>query len=116
MRHARYAMREARCAIRHARCAMRDARCPVAMSLRVPRPPATPRRMQKILELSTALGPCRCSLFHPEGTGAWPAVLFFMDGIGYRPPLFIMAERLATAGYVVALPDMFFRAGAYDHE
>jgi carboxymethylenebutenolidase len=36
-----------------------------------------------------------------------------MDGIGMRPALFPMGERLAAAGYYVLLPDVFYRAGAY---
>jgi carboxymethylenebutenolidase len=37
-----------------------------------------------------------------------------MDGLGIRPVLFEMAQRLADAGYVVLLPDMFYRAGPYE--
>ena len=36
-----------------------------------------------------------------------------MDAFGPRPALDEMAERLAAAGYVVLLPDLFYRAGAY---
>jgi len=38
----------------------------------------------------------------------------FMDGIGMRPVLFPIAQRIADAGYVVLLPDLFYRAGAYE--
>jgi carboxymethylenebutenolidase len=41
-------------------------------------------------------------------------VLFYMDGIGPRPALFEMAERLAQHGYYVLLPDMFYRVGEYE--
>jgi carboxymethylenebutenolidase len=37
----------------------------------------------------------------------------YMDGIGMRPALLAMAERLAAAGYHVLLPDLFYRLGAY---
>jgi carboxymethylenebutenolidase len=37
-----------------------------------------------------------------------------MDGIGIRPALFEMGERLASHGYVVLLPDLFYRAGPYE--
>jgi carboxymethylenebutenolidase len=33
----------------------------------------------------------------------------YMDGIGIRPALFEMADRLAQAGYHVLLPDLFYR-------
>lgn len=53
-------------------------------------------------------------VFTPEGTGPWPAAIFFMDGLGIRPVLFDMAQRLADGGYVVLLPDLYYRAGAYE--
>lgn len=36
-----------------------------------------------------------------------------MDALAIRPALFEMAERIATEGYLVLLPDLFFRAGGY---
>lgn len=36
-----------------------------------------------------------------------------MDGIGIRPALFAIAERIADHGYYVLLPDLFYRAGEY---
>ncbi len=48
----------------------------------------------------------------PEPHGA---VLFFMDGLGLRPALFEMAERLAAAGYHVLLPDLYHRLGKHVH-
>jgi carboxymethylenebutenolidase len=41
-------------------------------------------------------------------------VIFFMDGLGIRPVLFDMGQRLADAGFVVLLPDLFYRAGPYE--
>jgi carboxymethylenebutenolidase len=41
-------------------------------------------------------------------------VIFFMDGLGIRPVLFEMAQRLADTGSVVLLPDLFYRAGPYE--
>jgi carboxymethylenebutenolidase len=60
-------------------------------------------------------GDCRTSVFTPtDGSGPWPGVIFFMDGLGIRPVLATMAQRLADAGYVVLLPDLFYRAGEYE--
>ena len=60
-------------------------------------------------------GTCRISIFRPdEGAGPWPAVIMYMDGIGPRPALFDMGERLAAAGYYVLLPDLFYRLGPYE--
>jgi carboxymethylenebutenolidase len=64
--------------------------------------------------IQTRDGSCEASIFTPSsGSGPWPAVLFFMDARGVRPALFEMGERLASAGYYVLLPDLFYRAGPY---
>jgi carboxymethylenebutenolidase len=64
--------------------------------------------------IETLDGRCEAHVFRPEdGCAPWPAVLFFMDGIGIRPALFAMGERLAKSGYYVLLPDLFYRAGPY---
>jgi carboxymethylenebutenolidase len=59
-------------------------------------------------------GECPVYIFTPKGTGPWPAAIFFMDGLGIRPTLFDMAQRLADGGYVVLLPDLYYRAGPYE--
>jgi carboxymethylenebutenolidase len=64
--------------------------------------------------IPTPDGAARAFVFRPEGQGAWPAVLFFMDAPAIRPALFSMCERLAGHGYYVLLPDMFWRAGPYE--
>lgn len=51
---------------------------------------------------------------HPDGAASWPAVLVFMDGLGWRPALFEIADRLASNGYFVLLPNMFWRSGAFE--
>lgn len=69
------------------------------------------------VDLHTTDGLCQTSIFQPENArGPWPAVLFFMDGIGIRPALFARAERLASHGYLVALPDLYYRSGPYAPE
>lgn len=47
----------------------------------------------------------------PEGSGPWPAIILYMDAMGVRPDLISMAERLADHGYVVVLPNLFYRSG-----
>jgi carboxymethylenebutenolidase len=64
--------------------------------------------------IHTADGECPASVFTPDAGGQWPAVIFCMDGLGIRPVLFEMAQRLADANFVVLLPDLFYRAGAYE--
>ena len=66
------------------------------------------------ITLRTKDGACPATLAKPAGKGPWPGVIFFMDGIGYRPLLAEMAERLAGHGYVVLLPDIFYRYRPYE--
>lgn len=63
--------------------------------------------------MTTPDGSCPLVLATPDVGGPWPAVLFFMDAGGVRPALVEMAERLADMGYVVALPELYYRHGAY---
>jgi carboxymethylenebutenolidase len=71
--------------------------------------------MRQNLSIPTPDGDARAFAFTPStGKGPWPAVLMFMDGVAIRPALFEMAERLASNGYYVLLPDMFWRAGPYE--
>ena len=48
---------------------------------------------------------------HPEEGGPFPAVVFYMDAPGIREELRDMARRIATVGYYVALPNLFYRIG-----
>ncbi len=70
--------------------------------------------MREQIDIRTRDGVCPASVFRPEGSGPWPAVIFYMDGLAIRPTLFDMGERLARLGYVVLLPDLFYRAGPYE--
>jgi carboxymethylenebutenolidase len=51
--------------------------------------------------------------FHPEHGGPFPVVLYLMDAPSIRPALEDMASRLATAGYFVMLPYLYYRGGPY---
>lgn len=64
-------------------------------------------------DLRTDDGSCPTHCFYPDGDGPWPGVLVYMDGIGMRPALLPIAERIAAAGYYVLLPDLFYRVGRY---
>lgn len=68
--------------------------------------------MSKI-EIKTRDGLCPSYIYRPAGAGPWPAVLVFMDGLGIRPAMLALGERLAGHGYFVLLPDLFYRAGPY---
>jgi carboxymethylenebutenolidase len=66
------------------------------------------------VSIQTRDGECPAYVFTPAGAGQYPAAIFYMDGLGIRPALFEMGQRLADYGYVVLLPDLFYRAGAYE--
>jgi carboxymethylenebutenolidase len=51
---------------------------------------------------------------HPAGDSRWPAVVLFMDAFGIRDALLAMAARLASAGYVVAVPNLYYRSGRFE--
>lgn len=48
-------------------------------------------------------------LFHPAGSGSWPAVLMWPDILGLRPVFRDMGRRLAAEGYTVLVPNPFYR-------
>lgn len=67
------------------------------------------------VKIPTPDGEAQAYVFTPDqGSGPWPTVLFYMDALAIRPTLFEMAERLASNGYYVLLPDMFWRLGGYE--
>ncbi|HEY1651990.1 MAG TPA: dienelactone hydrolase family protein [Acidimicrobiales bacterium] len=66
------------------------------------------------VSIRTHDGECPAHVFTPSGSDRHPAVIFYMDGLGIRPTLFEMGQRLADYGYVVLLPDLFYRAGPYE--
>lgn len=65
------------------------------------------------ITISTSDGCCPTTVVTPEGWTRGPAVVFFMDAGGIRPTVFDMAQKLADAGYLVLVPDLFYRFGAY---
>ena len=65
------------------------------------------------MTIRTRDGDCRTHVMTPAGSGPWPAVIVYMDAGGIRPAMVDMAQRLAGGGYVVLLPDLFYRYGPY---
>ena len=54
-------------------------------------------------------GSADAALFHPAGSGSWPAVLMWPDILGLRPVFRDMGRRLAAEGYTVLVPNPFYR-------
>lgn len=59
----------------------------------------------------TADGQMTTYICHPERHGPHPIVILYMDAYGYREELRAIACRLATSGYYVMLPNLYYRMG-----
>jgi carboxymethylenebutenolidase len=67
---------------------------------------------QHRVDLQTDDGALDTYIFQPAdfaGSKSWPAIVMYMDAFGIRPALGDMAQRLASHGYVVALPNLYHR-------
>lgn len=65
----------------------------------------------KNIDIKTPDGLCDSYVAYPDSNGLYPAVLFYMDGIGVRPVMHQMADRIAARGYYVLLPNLYYRHG-----
>ncbi len=63
--------------------------------------------------IRTRDGECHAHIMSAGGRGPWPATIFYADAGRIRPAVAEMAQRLADAGYIVLLPDLFYRYGPY---
>jgi carboxymethylenebutenolidase len=70
--------------------------------------------IEKQIDIPTADGAMTTFVCHPERGGPHPAVLFYMDAPAIREELRDMARRLASAGYYVVLPNLYYRAGVME--
>ena len=66
--------------------------------------------IEKNLDIPTADGAMNSFVVYPEEGGPWPVVLFYMDAPGKREELHDMARRLASVGYYVVLPNLYYRS------
>ncbi|MBV8761941.1 MAG: dienelactone hydrolase family protein [Deltaproteobacteria bacterium] len=70
--------------------------------------------MKTTVDITTRDGTCPAAVFRPDDQAKYPAVIVYMDGLGYGPPIEQIAERIAKHGYVVLAPDLFYRARPYE--
>ena len=69
--------------------------------------------IERQVDVTTPDGEMTTFIFHPEHGGPFPVVLYLMDAPSIRPALKDMASRLASAGYYVMLPYLFYRGGPF---
>ena len=69
---------------------------------------------QRTVEIETADGICPAALSIPAGEGPWPAVIMFADAGGIRDTMRQMGAQLSDLGYVVLVPDFYYRNGPYE--
>lgn len=67
--------------------------------------------IEETLDIATGEGAMETFLCRPERGGPYPAVFFLMDAPGIREELRDMARRLASVGYCVLLPNLYYRYG-----
>jgi len=66
--------------------------------------------VERDVEVKTPDGVADSALFYPAGKGEWPAVLLWCDFLSLRPVFREMGRRLAGAGYVVLVPNFYYRS------
>ena len=70
--------------------------------------------IERTVEIATKDGATTTFICHPERGGPHPPVLFYMDAPAIREELRDMARRIASVGYYVMLPNLYFRAGVME--
>ena len=66
------------------------------------------------IEIPTKDGHTTTFITYPERGGPFPVIIFYMDAPAIREELRDMARRLATSGYYVMLPNMYYRSGVME--
>ncbi len=72
--------------------------------------------IEQTVEIPTRDGATTTFIVHPERGGPFPVILFYMDAPAIREELRDMARRLATSGYYVVLPNLYYRANVLELE
>ena len=65
--------------------------------------------IEKNALINSSDGEMETFIKHPDEKGPFPVIVFLMDAPGMRAELHDMASRLATSGYYVALPNLYYR-------
>ena len=70
--------------------------------------------IEQQLDIPTRDGATTTFICHPERGGPHPVILFYMDAPAIREELRDMCRRLASAGYYVVLPNLYYRSGVME--
>ena len=72
---------------------------------------AGPQVRSSMTSVDTGQGPMRAIVARPPGPGPFPAVVTYPHVGGLTGTMQIMAERVASGGYVCIVPDLYHRLG-----
>lgn len=71
--------------------------------------------MKQDIEIRTADGTAGAAVIKPEnGAATDRGVIIYMDAFGPREALYQIGQRIADAGHVVLVPDLYYRSGPYE--
>jgi carboxymethylenebutenolidase len=70
--------------------------------------------IEQTIDIPTRDGATTTFIVHPDRDGPHPVVLFFMDAPAIREELRDMARRIASVGYYVMLPNLYYRRGVME--
>jgi len=70
--------------------------------------------IEQQIDITTRDGATTTFIVHPEREGPHPVIVFYMDAPGIREELRDMARRLASVGYYVMLPNLYYRSGVME--
>jgi carboxymethylenebutenolidase len=65
---------------------------------------------ERTVDIETAHGKMNTYIYHPDRPGPHPVVVMYMDSIGVREELAAMCRRIATVGYYVIMPNLYYRS------
>lgn len=74
---------------------------------------ASVRSMAELIEIPTPDGTAQAYLGRPDGPSKG-GVLFYIDALGLRPQIADMVDEIASWGYTVVAPNVFYRDGDID--
>ena len=90
----------------------------IVSTRQIKKPPTASEKKRPMIdqqiEIPTKDGHTTTFITHPERGGPFPVIIFYMDAPAIREELRDMARRLATSGYYVMLPNMYYRSGVME--